>query len=435
MPRANSCKSGKSYRIVVVGGERRGMAGKLRRTEAEVAVSFVLEALEQTPVERRRVELVERKGIGHPDTICDALVEAISVALNRMYLDHLGAIAHYNVDKALLIAGQCRKGFGAGEVLRPMELIVGDRATFEVAGRRLPVEDTLRASVEAWVGGHLPHVRAGEDLRTRVALAPGSEELRSIFAAGEAPPRSNDTSGASGYAPLSATEELVLAIEGWLNSAGFKSRFPDTGQDVKVFAVRQDTRLAVTVAMPLLCPQVRSERAYFARKAEIVAALGAHFDTAPFAIEWRLNCLDQPGRGTEGVYLSLTGTSAEDADSGQVGRGNRANGLIAFGRPTGGEAAAGKNPIAHVGKIYSVLSHRLARLIHDRCPDLLEVYVHLAARIGEPVDRPWTGVQLVLPAGLELRDVEGLVGAVIEEELARLPELQSQLVRGQHAVY
>src|SRR3970282_719158 len=105
-----------------------------------------------------------------------------------------------------------------------------------------------------------------------------------------------------------------------------------------------------------------------------------------------LNGPDRPGRGTEGVYLSLTGTSAEDADSGQVGRGNRVNGLIAFSRPTGGAAAAGQNPVAHVGKIYSVLSHRLARLIHARCPGLLEVYVHLACRIGEPVDHPGAGV-------------------------------------------
>ena len=60
------------------------------------------------------MEVVERKGIGHPDTICDSLVEAVSVALNCMYLAELGAIPHYNIDKALLIAGQCAKGFGWG---------------------------------------------------------------------------------------------------------------------------------------------------------------------------------------------------------------------------------------------------------------------------------------------------------------------------------
>src|SRR3972149_257533 len=127
-------------------------------------MSLVLEALRETPVARRRIELVERKGLGHPDTICDALVEAISLALNRMYLAESGAILHYNIDKALLAAGQCRKEFGRGQLTQPMELVVGDRATFEVDGKRLPVEATAREAVGAWGGAHPPHVRAGTAL-------------------------------------------------------------------------------------------------------------------------------------------------------------------------------------------------------------------------------------------------------------------------------
>lgn len=396
--------------------------------------SLVLEALRETPVARRRIELVERKGLGHPDTICDALVEAISLALNRMYLAEAGAILHYNIDKALLAAGQCRKGFGWGELTQPMELVVGDRATFEVDGTRLPVEQTARAAVEAWVAARLPHVRPGKDLCVRLVLAPGSAELRRIFEARASEILSNDTCGASGYAPLSPTEQLVLAVERFLNGPEFKAAFPDTGEDVKVFAARQDARVALTVAMPMLCVPTPSERAYFQRKDEVLAALARRFASVPFEIAWRLNTLDRPGRGAEGVYLVLTGTSAEDADSGQVGRGNRANGLIAFSRPTGGEAAPGKNPVAHVGKVYSVLSHRLAQLIHARCPALEEVYVHLAARIGEPVDRPWTGVQVVLPEGLALSDVEAVVADVAEAEIARLPAFRAELARGEHPV-
>lgn len=381
----------------------------------------------------RRIELVERKGIGHPDTICDSLVEAISLALNQLYLTRTGALAHYNIDKALLAAGQCEKGFGYGEVTRPMELIVGDRATFVVNGITLPIEDTVRAAVDAWVHRHLPHVRAGSDLHTRLALAPGSAELRRIFK-DTAASASNDTCGASGYAPLSPTEELVLAVEGFLNGSEFKAAFPDTGQDVKVMAARHDERVTLTVAMPFLCRVTPSERAYFHRKEETLAALTQKFRGTPFSIDWGLNCLDRPGQGTEGVYLALTGTSAEDADSGQVGRGNRANGLIAFSRPTGGEAAAGKNPLAHSGKIYSVLSHRIARLIHERCPVAMEVTVHLAVRIGEPVGQPWTGVQMLLSDGVRLGDVERDVRDVVEAELARMPEFQSELMQGAYPV-
>jgi len=400
-----------------------------------IVTELTLEALGDVPVARRRTELVERKGLGHPDSVCDALVEAASLALNRLYLERRGTLLHYNLDKALLAAGECRKGFGWGELTRPMELIVGDRATFTVDGTALPVEEIVRDAVDVWVATHLPHVRAGRDLVTRFVLAPGSEELTRIFREGEQAVESNDTSGASGWAPLSPTEQFVLAVEGFLNGPAFKGSFPGTGQDVKVFVRRRDARVEVTVAMPMLCLATASERAYFQSEEEIVATLADRFRHTPFEeIAWSLNALDRPSRGVEGAYLSLTGTSAEDADSGQVGRGNRVNGLIALGRPSASEAAPGKNPVAHVGKIYSVLSHRPAELIHARCPELEEVYVHLAARIGDPVNRPWTGVQVVLRRGMGLGDVERAIAETVEAELARLPALRAELIRGEHAV-
>jgi S-adenosylmethionine synthetase len=397
-------------------------------------VTIRVEALRAEPVARRRVELVERKGLGHPDTLCDALVETISLALSGLYRQRLGAIPHYNVDKALLVAGQCAKGFGWGRVVQPMELVVGDRATFEVDGLALPVAETIREAVDHWVGAHLPYVRPGKDLEVRLALAPGSEELRGVYADPDVPVPSNDTCGASGYAPLSPTEALVLAVEQYLNGPAFKRRFPDTGQDVKVFAFRDGEAVDVTVAMPLLSRFTSSEAAYFRRKEAILAELADHFAGGALGVQWSLNALDRPGRGAAGAYLGVTGTSAEDADSGQVGRGNRANGLIAFARPTGGEAAAGKNPVAHAGKVYSVFSHYLAHRLHAGCPGLEEVYVHLAVRIGEPVDAPRVAVEVVPEPGVALGDVEATLRAMLDAELARLPAFRAELVEGRHAV-
>jgi S-adenosylmethionine synthetase len=405
------------------------MAGRRARGRRMTRPAMVMEALAAPPVAARRIELVERKGLGHPDTICDRLVEAIAVALARMYRERLGAVAHYNVDKALLIAGQCRKAFGGGEVTRPMELVVGDRATCEVDGHALPVDATARAAVDEWLGTHLPRVRP--HLQTRIALAPGSSELRGIFAAGAREVVSNDTSGASGYAPLSPVEQIVLAVEQFLNGGAFKASFADTGHDVKVFARREDDRLDLTVAMPFLAAAIGSERAYFRRKEEVLSALAQRFRDAPYALAWQLNNLDAPGRGHEGTYLTVTGTSAEDADSGQVGRGNRANGLIAFSRPGGNEATAGKNAVAHAGKIYSVLSHWLAQRIHAESAGLEEVYVHLASRIGEPVDRPWVGIQAVLADGVALADVAPAIVAIVEREMAQLPGFRARLGRGE----
>ena len=181
-------------------------------------------------------------------------------------------------------------------------------------------------------------------------------------------------------------------------------------------------------------PRHDVERVYFQRKDEVLAALAERFSNASLRLEPRLNNLDKPGSGADGVYLTFTGTSAEDADSGEVGRGNGVIGLIAFSRPAGGEAAAGKNPIAHSGKIYSVLSHRLAGMIHARHPEILQVYVHLASRIGEPVNQPWTGVQAVLPKDMSLSDIASSVREIVEVELARLDEFCAELGRGEYPI-
>ena len=71
---------------------------------------IIIEALKQAPVDRQRVELVERKGAGHPDSICDAIMEQVSLALCREYLATFGRILHHNVDKGLLVAGRNGNG-------------------------------------------------------------------------------------------------------------------------------------------------------------------------------------------------------------------------------------------------------------------------------------------------------------------------------------
>ena len=66
---------------------------------------LVLDYLPHIPVGQQQMELVERKGLGHPDSICDALMEAISVALCRTSLHATGQVLHHNIDKGLLVAG------------------------------------------------------------------------------------------------------------------------------------------------------------------------------------------------------------------------------------------------------------------------------------------------------------------------------------------
>jgi len=398
---------------------------------------ITIEAFKGNSVLNQQVEIVERKGKGHPDQICDAVMDAVSVALSQEYLRQFGRILHHNIDKGLLAAGSVEKRFGGGRVIRPMELIIGDRATFSVGGRRIQVEEIAIGAAREWFGNNLRFVDPALHVAFRVVLAPGSEELTDIFARPGVVMAANDTSAAVGYWPLSPTERAVLSLEQHLNSREFKERFPETGEDIKVMGLRSGTGLELTVAMPLLAGFIESEGEYFARKKVIEREIRDFLTGIPGfdRKEACLNALDEPGRGHGGVYLSLLGTSAEDADSGQVGRGNRVNGIIALGRPLGTEAAAGKNPVSHVGKIYTVLAHQLAREIWEELEGISEAHVLLLSRIGTPIDRPpMAAAQLLLERGVQLADVSARAEEIIGRRLAEINGFCMELAAGRYPV-
>jgi len=398
---------------------------------------IVVEMFKGKSITEHRVEIVERKGTGHPDQICDSVMEAISIALNREYLSRFGTILHYNIDKGLLAAGRIEKRFGGGRVVCPMELTIGDRATFAAAGQEVPVGAIAVDAAKDWIRRKLRFVDPDRHLRYRVALAPGSEELADIFSRPGLVRVANDTSAAVGYYPLSPTEKAVMEMERFLNGREFKERFPQTGEDIKVMGARMGKDVELTVAMPLLARFVSSEQAYFTFKRSILAEMRSFAErfSGVDRLSLHLNSLDAPGRGLGGVYLSLLGTSAEDADSGQVGRGNRVNGLISMNRPMGTEAAAGKNPVSHVGKIYNVLSHKMARDIYERIEGIKEVYVLLLSRIGEPVDKPQLATaQLLLEKGRRIDDISRRVEDIFEREFADINGFCAALARGEYQV-
>ncbi|MDA8170012.1 MAG: methionine adenosyltransferase [Nitrospiraceae bacterium] len=402
---------------------------------------ITVEQLGGRPVWEEYAEAAERKGIGHPDTITDSICEAVSIALSKEYLSSAGRILHYNIDKGLLSAGTARKDFRGGKVLKPMRLYIGDRATFEFMGKKIPVREVAAGAARKWISENLRFVEPERHVRCNVVLAPGSAQLAKIYTNGSGVPAANDTSAATGYWPLSPTEEMVLALEKYLNSKAFKNRFPETGEDVKVMGLREGRQLSLTVAMPLVDRFIRTEAEYFERKQTVLEMMerfvaarnrGAFDDVLLY-----FNSLDERGKGLAGIYLSVLGTSAEDADSGQAGRGNRVNGLISFCRPQGMEAAAGKNPKSHVGKIYNVLSYKLARRIYEEVEGLSEACVLLVSRIGLPVNSPpLVSARLRLKKGVRIGDVSGPAREIIEEELSakKISSFTRELARGKYSV-
>ena len=397
----------------------------------------IIETFKGKSVIEHYIEIVERKGIGHPDYICDSIMDAISVSLSQEYIKEFGTILHHNIDKGLLAAGIVDKRFGGGTVIKPMELIIGDRATFRVGKKEIPVNEIAFESAKAWIKKNLRFVDPDRHIKFRSVLAPGSEELTDIFLRhGEVRP-ANDTSAAVGYYPLSPTEKIVFEMERFLNSKEFKNRYPESGEDIKVMGLRRGDSIDLTIAMPLISRFISSEEEYFYKKNII------HKEMRDFVegfrdfknIEVHYNTLDEKGRGLGGIYLSLLGTSAEDADSGQVGRGNRVNGLISMNRPMGTEAAAGKNPVSHVGKVYNVFAHKIAEDIYKNIEGIKEVYVLLLSRIGTPIDKPqMASAQVLLERGRKINDISKKAEEIFERELSKINDFCMQLSRGEYPI-
>jgi S-adenosylmethionine synthetase len=395
--------------------------------------NLLINGLNQTPIEKQKLEIVERKGLGHPDSICDAIMDQISVRLSKAYLEKFGAIMHHNADKSLLVAGEIDAMFGGGSVKKPMLLIFGDRATFEVDGVSLPIEEMTIQTAKGWFKKNLRFVDPEKHVRYAVELQPGSQGLTDIFKRKGMVLGANDTSAAVGYAPMTKTERIVLETERYVNSKAFKKSFPESGEDVKVMGFRRGVNLNITIAMAFVDRFVESEKDYFRKKADLLEEIKkfvkekAYFEN----VEVDLNTLDVSGRGIDGVYLTVLGTSADGADSGQVGRGNRVNGVIPLNRPIGSEAAAGKNPVSHVGKIYNLLTHKIANSIYEQVPGIEEVYIWLLSQIGKPIDQPAiAAAQVVMKSGDSFEKVHKEIEAVLDYELENIDKFCKELAYG-----
>jgi len=68
--------------------------------------NIVVEGLCGRHIEDTPVEIVERKGIGHPDSISDGVADAVSKALCKYYLKEFDAVFHHNTDETQIVAGE-----------------------------------------------------------------------------------------------------------------------------------------------------------------------------------------------------------------------------------------------------------------------------------------------------------------------------------------
>ncbi|ELZ98769.1 S-adenosylmethionine synthetase [Haloferax mucosum ATCC BAA-1512] len=395
-----------------------------------------LESADKRAVEDQEVEIVERKGIGHPDSICDGIAENVSRALSNLYLDRVGKVLHYNTDETQLVAGTAAPAFGGGEVIEPIYLLIVGRATKEYDGQKLPVDSTALRAAREYLNENIPGLDVGTDIIVDVKLGEGSGDLQDVF--GEETqqvPMANDTSFGVGHAPLTETEQIVLEAERALNGARYGDDHPELGQDIKLMGKREGDVIDVTVAAAMVDNYIETLDDYIAAVdgvREFVTDLATEYTDREVNVE--VNTADDYEEGS--IYLTTTGTSAEQGDDGSVGRGNRANGLITPNRPMSMEATSGKNPVNHIGKIYNLLSTHIAETVVAEVDGIRDLQVRLLSQIGRPIDEPHVAdAKVITEPGVTIADIEDEVTATIDRELANVTDITRRTIEGQLSTF
>jgi len=397
--------------------------------------NIVIEKQHALPMEKRPIEFVERKGLGHPDTLIEGIVERVSRELCKQYIDEFGKIMHHNVDKWQICGGATDVEYGGGVFLKPIYILLSGRATSEVDGKKIPATEIAINAAKSYLKENTRYLDVEKDVLFDSKISQGSRDLIDLFLRAPPIPLANDTSFGVGFAPYSETERLVLETERLLNSREYKASNPEVGEDIKVMAVREGDKIRLTIACAFVSRHLSDLADYIEKKKRLESNVLAHArKITKREVEVFVNTADDYKRGS--VYFTLTGLSCEMGDDGSVGRGNRVSGLITPGRPMSLEAAAGKNPVNHVGKIYNVLAHRMARDIVELYPEIEECSVTLLSQIGKPIDQPKAAsVSLLMKEGERIEKIRSKVHGVVDGWLEDAATVTEMILSGEATLF
>ena len=392
-------------------------------------------------------EFVERKGIGHPDTLADALAERLSAKYSQYTLKNFGAVLHHNFDKVGLLGGASFVKFGEGYLTKPIRVLLNGRASIKFADTEIPVKEMLIEWSKEFLSQAFPSIDTEKDLEFHYNLSyqssPGKTEEktsekgtrkywfepRGLFDLQETKRLfSNDTSMGVGYAPYSKLEKLVLSIEKKLNSKEFKKEHPWIGSDIKIMGFRYKNFFDITLCIPQISRFVKDIEEYknninYAR--EVINSIAKELNIEKFDLH--INTRDNYENSE--LYLTAIGSSIESGDEGLVGRGNRINGLISPTKLMSMEGACGKNPVYHIGKLYYVVANEISKKIYEKFQ--VENEVVLISQSGRYLLDPWV-THISVPKGFKNNDE---LLEFVKNEIEKIPEYTTALINQKVQMY
>ncbi len=398
-----------------------------------MARNIAVETLNETPVNRQKLELAERKCIGHPDSLADGIAEAVSQALSQAYLEECGAVLHHNTDQGEIVAGEAIPRFGGGKITKPIYVLLTGRATKSFDGVTIPTDAIAIEAARNYLSKTVKYLDMNKDVIVDCRMGVGSSDLRDVFLAceGKHLPHANDTSFGVGHAPFSDLENIILAVSKHLDEV-YRPKNPIIGTDVKIMGLRQEEEINLTLCVPMIgrfCADMNEYKEAVIRVGEEVQRVASAMTKRRVVVE--INSGDNYAK--EGaIFLTVNGTSAEMGDDGSVGRGNRANGLITPHRPMSMEATSGKNPINHVGKIYNLLSTEMAQQCARELDGIEDLYIRILSQIGRPIDQPLVaGAQYVAAKGADTAVISRGIEEIIDAGLADITSITERVIRGE----
>lgn len=363
-----------------------------------MGVNNILLTSKLTSVQKLPFEIVERKGIGHPDTLADGVAEAISLAYSNYCLQKFGVIFHQTLDKIMFIGGLGKFGFGLGEMIKPWRLILNGRLTEKFGKEKIPYKEIAIGAVKEYLKKTVPKLDLEKWLKIKFYTSSFSKnphwfKPRNIDDIPDAKnPYANDTSTCVGYWPLSPTERLALLMEAYFYNKNRIPRFSYIGQDIKVMCVRKNKIIEITTCVPFFSKETSNYEIYRERKEKIkleLYHLARKFLKDKYKINLHINTQDDMIKNTKssiGYFFVVSGSALDSGEEGVVGRGNRSRGIISTIRPTNLEAIQGKNPVYYVGKVYSYLADLLAKKISQSFS--CEAQVYLSSKNSDPIFKP-----------------------------------------------
>ena len=394
-----------------------------------------VEQKDRLRVDEQAVEFVERKGIGHPDSLIDGIVERVSLELIKEYIERSGYVLHHNVDKGLIIGGSSEVDFGRAVITRPIEVIVAGRAAKRFQDSDIPVDEIAIKAAGDYLKEHTRFLDLEKEVAISSKILKGSEDLNGIFSRNKDVPLANDTSFGIGFAPFTETESLTLETERFLNGKDYKGKMPMVGEDIKVMGVRENDKITLTVAIAFVAQFINNIDEYSGIKESVKNdIIGNAKKYTAKEVEVIINNGDS--HEMQDVYITKSGLSCEAGDDGSVGRGNRVNGLITPFRHMSLEAAAGKNPVNHVGKIYSIVSKEIAQDIVKLYPEIKECNVAIVSQIGRRIDDPRSiYIDAIMEKGKKLDPIGTKVHDIAKETLENISYITQELGRGKYEMF